>query len=94
MHALSNATTTVTETALWPLRTIRQSLSETLGTLDIFLGGFGLVAALVVQRLGAVVKVGARAAALLQRAGRRIRARRQRRQRQQGRASHTTRTRE
>lgn len=51
MQALSHAATTVTETALWPLRTIRQSLSDTLGTLDIFLGGFGLVAALVAAAL-------------------------------------------
>ena len=51
MDVLNNAATTVSETVLWPLRTIRQSLSETLGTLDIFLGGFGLVGALVTAAL-------------------------------------------
>ena len=51
MDVLNHAATTVSETVLWPLRTIRQSLSDTLGTLDIFLGGFGLVAALVTAAL-------------------------------------------
>ena len=51
MDVLNHAATTVSDTVLWPLRTIRQSLSDTLGTLDIFLGGFGLVVALVTAAL-------------------------------------------
>ena len=47
MHALSNAATTVITAAFWPWRTIHLLLQERLTTLEIVLGGLGLVAALV-----------------------------------------------
>ena len=51
MHARLSPGTRLATIALWPLRTLRGGVPHSITTLEIVLGGFGLVAALLAAAL-------------------------------------------
>lgn len=51
MQARRSATASLTGLLLWPINFLRQGVLQGLSTLEIFLGGFGIVAALLVAAL-------------------------------------------
>ena len=51
MHAPRGATASLARILFWPITFLRQGVLQGLSTLEIFLGGFGVVAALVVAAL-------------------------------------------